>query len=613
MAAGSIVVDLLMRTGSFETDTKKAERALRRLQKEAADAGKVIGTALAAGAITAAYAFDKLVKGAADFKDLEETTGAAAEDLASLAIAADTAGVGMETLAANSIRLTKGLAGIDDESKGAGAAIAALGLNLSDFKKLDPVAQIDSLTKAFAGFADGQEKTAVATQLWGKSGAEMLKVLKALEEQGGRTKILTQEQIDAADAYADAQSKSTAELKLYAQAAATQGAPAFLALTNAASDFIKELIGVDKETGKLAQSSNVKDFAEGAVKAIAFVIDVGDGAIRVFKGMGLAIGGALAAADAALAGRFGEARRIIGELGSDLDALASKAFFSDGLAARMAAGGPQVTGPDGRPRLRPPSAASGGSGKSGSKGKDERLEAAKTERKQYLEWIDAQYQAEIDAGQEFLDADIAQSRIAADAKTLMMKQYFDFIDSEREREEEEARASAALVVKEADGFAKKFAENTQDHLGQGLYDLMTGNFKNIGDSFVQMINRMVAEAAAAQLARHLFGDMVQGGSGGGVLGSILGSIGSAFGGSFANGGFPPVGQMSLVGERGPELFVPRTAGMIIPAQQTARLMSGGQTVNQTFVIPPGTARDTQDQVASAASRGLLRARARGTA
>ena len=33
---------------------------------------------------------------------------------------------------------------------------------------------------------------------------------------------------------------------------------------------------------------------------------------------------------------------------------------------------------------------------------------------------------------------------------------------------------------------------------------------------------------------------------------------------FAEGGRPPVGRASLVGERGPELFVPDNAGTIIP-------------------------------------------------
>jgi hypothetical protein len=41
--------------------------------------------------------------------------------------------------------------------------------------------------------------------------------------------------------------------------------------------------------------------------------------------------------------------------------------------------------------------------------------------------------------------------------------------------------------------------------------------------------------------------------------------------AFADGGIPPVGRPSLVGERGPELFVPRTTGTIIPAGPTANI------------------------------------------
>lgn len=42
------------------------------------------------------------------------------------------------------------------------------------------------------------------------------------------------------------------------------------------------------------------------------------------------------------------------------------------------------------------------------------------------------------------------------------------------------------------------------------------------------------------------------------------ALGDFFGGFFANGGQPPVGKTSIVGERGPELFVPKTAGTIVP-------------------------------------------------
>ena len=43
---------------------------------------------------------------------------------------------------------------------------------------------------------------------------------------------------------------------------------------------------------------------------------------------------------------------------------------------------------------------------------------------------------------------------------------------------------------------------------------------------------------------------------------------------FANGGRPPVGKPSIVGEKGPELFVPKRSGTIIPND---KLAGGGST------------------------------------
>jgi hypothetical protein len=45
---------------------------------------------------------------------------------------------------------------------------------------------------------------------------------------------------------------------------------------------------------------------------------------------------------------------------------------------------------------------------------------------------------------------------------------------------------------------------------------------------------------------------------------------------YADGGSPAVGQASIVGERGPELFVPRTAGNIIPNHALSNM--GGTTM-----------------------------------
>lgn len=275
---GSLVVSLGLDAAEFTGGLTKAEYQARKFADSFGNgvASSIRGASIAiagmaASAGVAAIALDRLVKGAAEFKDLEETTGASAEGIASLSVAAATAGVAIDEIAGATIKLTKSLTGVDDESKAAGAALSALGIPIAEFKALDPVGQIDALTKAFAGFADGSAKTAVAVALFGKTGAEQLKVFKALEEQGGRTKILTQQQIEQADAYADAQAKLTAELRLYAQAAATQVLPAVNALMGEVKQLAAEFINVDSASGQLRANSAVRDFAESAVIAIARV------------------------------------------------------------------------------------------------------------------------------------------------------------------------------------------------------------------------------------------------------------------------------------------------------------------------------------------------------
>ena len=62
-----------------------------------------------------------------------------------------------------------------------------------------------------------------------------------------------------------------------------------------------------------------------------------------------------------------------------------------------------------------------------------------------------------------------------------------------------------------------------------------------------------------------------------------GTGGSGLLGMFANGGRPPVGRPSIVGERGPELFVPSRAGTIIPNHEL-----GGSTSVVVNVDASGT-------------------------
>lgn len=90
--------------------------------------------------------------------------------------------------------------------------------------------------------------------------------------------------------------------------------------------------------------------------------------------------------------------------------------------------------------------------------------------------------------------------------------------------------------------------------------------KSLSDSLLGVIKQMARLILQQQLLNALSGLNFFGGGGGGGTYNISSAatpktLGMSF---FANGGRPPVGRPSVVGERGPELFVPDRAGTIIP-------------------------------------------------
>jgi phage-related minor tail protein len=83
--------------------------------------------------------------------------------------------------------------------------------------------------------------------------------------------------------------------------------------------------------------------------------------------------------------------------------------------------------------------------------------------------------------------------------------------------------------------------------------------------FLKNISKDIEDIALKALLLKPLEDFFSGKGGSGGGGGITSLLGSLFSGlGFADGGSPPVGQLSLVGENGPELFMPSSAGTIIP-------------------------------------------------
>lgn len=150
----------------------------------------------------------------------------------------------------------------------------------------------------------------------------------------------------------------------------------------------------------------------------------------------------------------------------------------------------------------------------------------------------------------------------------------------------------------ADGFTDMFT------------DVLTLDFKNIGSSFSNMLKSML-KAIASFMAKQVVTSFLSrflGGSGGGIGTGI--SLGGNFSQSWgdriiasvapklnfrANGGPVSAGQAYIVGERRPELFVPRTSGTIIPSVNVGRQAPEVQVVVQNNTGTPMQAKTQTTQ------------------
>lgn len=119
---------------------------------------------------------------------------------------------------------------------------------------------------------------------------------------------------------------------------------------------------------------------------------------------------------------------------------------------------------------------------------------------------------------------------------------------------------------------QQFQQGTEQVLAQFV---MTGKLK-LGD-FARSMLQMFAQIAARNIFMGLFG-----------AGGPLGAIGSLFGvGAVpgkAEGGPITGGRPYLVGERGPELIVPRSAGTVIPNHKLAMMGNNAGTTQVTYNI-----------------------------
>ena len=161
------------------------------------------------------------------------------------------------------------------------------------------------------------------------------------------------------------------------------------------------------------------------------------------------------------------------------------------------------------------------------------------------------------------------------------------ITEEKEKQNEENKKTEESLKKQQEATDKlkekmsAVGEEIESSIKNNLRDVITGA-KSFGEAMTNVLNKIRDKIIDAQIDK-IFGQFGEnfgkGASGGGGKG-VGGFVGKILGGLFANGGQPPVNKVSVVGERGPELFVPTTRGTIIPNNQ----LSGGDNVTNMVTV-----------------------------
>ena len=164
------------------------------------------------------------------------------------------------------------------------------------------------------------------------------------------------------------------------------------------------------------------------------------------------------------------------------------------------------------------------------------------------------------------------------------------IDKHNEGKKETLNLTEKLFT-ETDKVAEAFksvGETIQNDIKEGIKGLIKGT-----STLSDLLNNVADRFLDVALNQALFGSILgsKGEKGGGIFGAL---------GLFADGGRPPVNRPSIVGEKGPELFVPRSSGNIIPNNKL-----GGGNTNNVVVNVDASGSDVQGDEAAAKEIGTL--------
>lgn len=551
---GALRVSLGLDSAQFETGVKKARRDAQQAStgiaasfNQITGAAKMVAASIAAvGSAAVLVAVRQTINAMDDLSKAAQKTGTSAAELSKLQYAADLSGVASESLQRSLNRLNVAIVQVGPGAKGAAGALQAMGVTAK-------TGTLDALMKVadqFQKMPDGAQKSALALELFGKAGADMIPLLNggsaaikdAADEAERLGIVIDGNTARAAETFND----NLTRLKTAGQGVTMQItaglAPALAAITDRLVDNTK----VGNGWVQMGQA-----IGRGIIK-------IGEYAALTGNFLGEMVRNMVALAEAGKALASGQGMKGVQQVLNNLNDRNNfqrkyiEAYF-DTLRADVA-------------NFKPGDAKIGGGGAGGSMlGGGAGGKAVKGISAKGNDFVPANMESGW-ALRQLLDAgtpaviDLNNQALRGVAETLRDLEKQDF--------------SLEIIRPEAFQRAERFAEGLANNLSQAL---VFG--QSLGGALVSSIKAAAAELVTSRLLDFLLGGRGAGGfRTGGLLGSLFGIPGFADGTNFAPGG------LAMVGERGRELVRLPRGSQVIPNGQTEAMLGRARAEPVELVV-----------------------------
>lgn len=565
MALAVLTIDINTRLANIEQDLGKvahmAEQSAQRMGSAFTAAKAAFGGLAAAFSVSA---ITENIRGIIDLgdemNDLSQRVGISVKDLGTWTLAANQSGTSLESLA-------KGVKGLSSFMVENGKELRKAGITATDAN-----GALIQLADLFAALPDGVEKTALAVKLLGKAGMDMIPVLnqgsQGLREAAEKSKIYGERMAvlaPLADKFNDQLATMALQSKVFGLNLAISILPTltrFAEQLQAGKEIAGGWVSAMWEFGVLLDPTKgiVGNLNETRVALEKLHAEMSKGMAQ-----NIADGGLTDLSDIDRNIKLGERRKKYLEFLQRQSVMENAAKLGDYRDARDLSQSPDtlaalkaakaLLGKDAKPKKTP---KEGGYTDYAMRINEAVASAINSsdivKAAEFADKLAALDKLFFDSG---LDADIYASALerlarmsasASDEQAQLAK----LIDATPTAQLEKSRAEMQLLAKAfEDGriseeqfseaaltrlgqlgeavdatteFVKQAARNMQDAMAEGFFDIMQGRFDKLGENFKATLDRMVANAIAADLANRLLGDIAKTGKIGGWAGDLLGTL-----------------------------------------------------------------------------------------